>query len=430
MNTLHSLISGQRALKAMIIACAGVIAATPLVYAQCELVRRADLGLSNAGSQITAVAVFDDGMGSTVFAARYQASQAGIVRRDQSGVWQACDFAPGARQTSVRVLMVDEDPALGRVLLATAGNQVLRWSPSSQRWEVHAPAAPVTSISAMVRHADGSGSRLVIASREGGPGKVFERTATGWSALGLTQLVSAQALASFDDDGPGPRAAMLYAVGSRGTSTDAMRWNGTTWEALPELSGWTKSLAVFDDGTGPALYASGHRTFSGPLRYTSVAKWDGQNWTGVDTRQQNPLANDDLAYSMGVFDDGSGHGNELYVQTLTSLVRLRGGMFARVSTASMNPGDTGFQQTLIGGGTIRNVPVLWTTELGASNPFVGCPRCPGDFDLSGDASVQDVWSFTSAWFALRPEADFNRSGGPPTIQDLFDFLSAWFTGCS
>ena len=43
--------------------------------------------------------------------------------------------------------------------------------------------------------------------------------------------------------------------------------------------GYVQSLIVFDDGTGPALYAGGGITSAGGAGAYSVARWDGTRWT-------------------------------------------------------------------------------------------------------------------------------------------------------
>jgi hypothetical protein len=63
-----------------------------------------------------------------------------------------------------------------------------------------------------------------------------------------------------------------------------------------------RALAVFDDGGGPALYAAG-RIQGG------VAKWDGQHWTALMGSFADPLPpyqNDGGFNSLAAFDDGSG----------------------------------------------------------------------------------------------------------------------------
>ena len=66
-------------------------------------------------------------------------------------------------------------------------------------------------------------------------------------------------------------------------------------------------------------------------------------------------------------------------------------------------------------------------QVGNIRPALS-PFCPPDFNLSGGVSVQDIFDFLAAWFALNPLSDFNGTGGV-TVQDIFDFLGAWFQGC-
>jgi len=121
------------------------------------------------------------------------------------------------------------------------------------------------------------------------------------------------ALAVFDD-GTGPA---LYAGGEFGTGFlqpghHITKWNGTSWEALGSgINGPVRALGVFDDGSGPALYAGGYFTTAGGQPANSIARWDGQSWT--------PLAGGVVAdFFSGVsdfatFDDGSGAGAALFV---------------------------------------------------------------------------------------------------------------------
>lgn len=64
----------------------------------------------------------------------------------------------------------------------------------------------------------------------------------------------------------------------------------------------------------------------------------------------------------------------------------------------------------------------------SSSTFAQLRFCPGDFNCSGAATVQDIFDFLTAFFAGDPHADFNGAGGI-TVQDLFDFLAAFFTVC-
>lgn len=90
------------------------------------------------------------------------------------------------------------------------------------------------------------------------------------------------------DDGSGPA---LYLAGSfrfagLATAEAIVRWNGGTFTPLgaglgPVLAGSTvalgaaAALAVFNDGTGPALYAAGSFTQAGGIPANRVARWNG-----------------------------------------------------------------------------------------------------------------------------------------------------------
>jgi hypothetical protein len=42
------------------------------------------------------------------------------------------------------------------------------------------------------------------------------------------------------------------------------------------------SLAVFDDGSGPALYVAGAFPTAGGVEASNIAKWDGSRWSPLD----------------------------------------------------------------------------------------------------------------------------------------------------
>ncbi|MBL0926540.1 MAG: hypothetical protein IBJ11_02665 [Phycisphaerales bacterium] len=109
-------------------------------------------------------------------------------------------------------------------------------------------------------------------------------------------------LVSFDEDGPGPLPARLFAGGSFTTGgTPAVtynriaRWNGTIWEPLPGAAGnglnsTVNQMAVWDeDGAGPnppRLFIGGAFTASTGGAANSlnrIARWDGTSFTPVGT---------------------------------------------------------------------------------------------------------------------------------------------------
>ncbi len=109
-----------------------------------------------------------------------------------------------------------------------------------------------------------------------------------WSPLGLGMNDTVTALASFDDDGPGPRPRALYAAGAFTEAGGApangiARWSGTAWEPLAGgLDGPATSLAAFDpDGAGPApeeLFVGGFFERASGVLVHGIARWNGSTW--------------------------------------------------------------------------------------------------------------------------------------------------------
>jgi hypothetical protein len=128
--------------------------------------------------------------------------------------------------------------------------------------------------------------------------RIARYTGSGWSALG-TGLSGPVADLEVFDDGTG---AQLFVVGefnqAGGLLTyGAARWNGTSWSTAGVPFGhWSwSSLEVFDDGTGPGLYASLWHETSGNL----VMKYAGTHWSTVGTA-------DGLIHRIAALDDGTG----------------------------------------------------------------------------------------------------------------------------
>ncbi|MFO0873696.1 MAG: hypothetical protein U0575_06955 [Phycisphaerales bacterium] len=186
-------------------------------------------------------------------------------------------------------------------------------------------------VATLVEYDDGSGTKLVAGGAfepVGLPGvqRVAAWDGTRWSALGdgLIALGSegagpqwVRSLAVFDD-GAGPK---LYA----GTNFDIWnvpgakrmaRYDGAQWHAvpgdptpsgLPFSTAEVTALASFDDGSGPALYAGGNDLGDA----LALARFDGASWTSLGPTSGRVDA-------LVVHDDGSGAA--LYVGGLFSQV--------------------------------------------------------------------------------------------------------------
>jgi hypothetical protein len=131
-----------------------------------------------------------------------------------------------------------------------------------------------------------------------------------WSALERGPDEFVYALAPFDD-GSGPALYVgggFQAAGGQ-LAFSVARWDGEAWSAVGPgfRDGLVFSLAVFDDGRGegPALYAGGSFETSGGKPVRGIAKWDGASWSevggGIAGGATKPAAR-----ALCVFDDGSG----------------------------------------------------------------------------------------------------------------------------
>jgi hypothetical protein len=100
------------------------------------------------------------------------------------------------------------------------------------------------------------------------------------------------------------------------------QWDGSRWTSLGEGLAGTDgarvfSLIEFDDGSGPALYAGGEFEvwLRGGIAH-SLAQWDGRQWSTVGDGYYSQVRD------MAVFDDGTGPA--LYVAFVVALWRWDG----------------------------------------------------------------------------------------------------------
>ncbi len=115
------------------------------------------------------------------------------------------------------------------------------------------------------------------------------------------------------DDGRGPA---LYAGGSFIFWAGGMayggvaRWDGYRWSGVgdPNFVGGISALSVFDDGRGPALYATGGFSQIGSTPANNIARWDGQTWAAL---ADGFTGSSPFGVALATFDDG--HGPALYV---------------------------------------------------------------------------------------------------------------------
>jgi hypothetical protein len=146
---------------------------------------------------------------------------------------------------------------------------------------------------------DGSGNKLFASGRfEMTPpnGHVAEWDGTSWSSVGVDPFVGnfVNALEVYDD-GSGPQ---LYAGGGGGSFGGVSVWDGSAWTKIGDMDGWVLALEVFNG----ELYAGGRfsNVLAGGPAASRIARWNGTSWSAVGSGM-----NDDVL-ALHVHDDGGG----------------------------------------------------------------------------------------------------------------------------
>ena len=280
-------------------------------------------GLPGTDGAIDAAAVFDDGSGLALYVAGNFGMAGGtparsIARWDGSR-WAA--LGAGLEGGVVKALAVFDDGS-GPALYAAGGfseaggspaNNVARWNGSD--WEPLASGIGLFSncVYALEVFDDGSGPALYAGgdfSSSGGElaNGIIKWDGTSWSSVGAGFLSPDVRDLAVYDDGDGPA---LYAAGHftfiwtdpPTPASGVAKWDGLRWSGVGGgVSGNPEALAVFDDGSGPALYVGGLSIGFGGANGHHIARWDGSSWSGVGTGL------DDRVLTLGTFDDGSGPG--------------------------------------------------------------------------------------------------------------------------
>jgi hypothetical protein len=323
---------------------------------------------------------------------------------------------------------------------------IARWNGSE--WSALGTGIPTEFVSAMTTWDGAGGNRLYVGGRFPTAGGVPANGIAAWDGTqwhsmgdGLTGWQPYVGHMMVWDDGSGEK---LY-VGGRFNTMDGLnipllaRWDGETWEQVGSglindntLFG-IESMAVYDDGSGPALYVGGYEFHAPGQPVGNVSKWDGQQWTTV-----GPLY-DGRCTDLCVFDDGNGPG--LY-RTGNAFWEL--GYFARL---------VGDDWEMVGGGITKDPytnPWPSTSDLCVWDDAIyicgffnraggyqgeggepcgdiaawGCPEseCPADFDGDGDVDTADLLFLLGAWGT--PDGDVDGDNDTDT-SDLLALLAAW-----
>jgi hypothetical protein len=201
------------------------------------------------------------------------------------------------------------------------------------------------------------------------------------------------------DDGSGSAlyvgGGFASAGGVPGTSLIG-RWDGHSWSALangldrggvPSVD----AITVFDDGTGPALYAGGFFDIAGTLPVSNIARWNGVVWSPLDVGVNN------YVLAMAATPPSNTTGGQLFV----------GGQFSNAGGAS-------------------------ASRMGLWN---GCPAqevsaCPGDANGDNAVNFTDLNAVLSDFGLIGGDfvGDVNNDGCV-NFSDLNEVLSSFGVKC-
>ncbi len=286
--------------------------------------------------RVLALEVFDDGRGPAVYLGGCFSLASNVPARNVArwdGVeYEALGSGVGGVFDDVCALAVYDD-GTGPALYAgggfgTAGggpaDRIARWDGTS--WS-EVGGGILGTVDTLAVYDDGSGPALFAGGRILSAGGVVTPSiarwdGASWSDVGGgitnngTELPWVRSLAVHDDGtGEALYVGGRFLMAGSVVATQIARWDGTSWSAVgggvtggtsfPEVRG----MAVFDDGTGPALHVAGRFSSVGGVPANHAAKWDGTAWSplgsgisGVNTR----------VYTLEVLDDGQGGGPALY----------------------------------------------------------------------------------------------------------------------
>jgi hypothetical protein len=277
------------------------------------------LGLG-LGDTVTALAVYDPGQGAKLYVGGAFAFGAiNYIASWNGSSWESVDSGFGSAGyfgAVIRALVVYDDghgPALyagGDFIGAGSSNAHHLAKFDGLHWS-EVGTGVVGQVYSLCVYDDGHGPALYSA---GGFSNFAKWNGTAWTDLSHTSRfpviasIGQNSMAVFED---GSGLALYVNVVIPSTNhTQIARWNGTSWSEVGILTDVvTNSMTVFDDGSGPALFVGGYgiRWPSGG-HYDAVAKWNGRVWSklggGIEGLYYEVKA-------LAVYDDG--HGPSLYI---------------------------------------------------------------------------------------------------------------------
>ncbi len=383
----------------------------------------AGLSPGNTGSYVTAIVPWDDGTGEKLYVAGQFAAAGGSTDANSFAAWDGTNWTSlGAGFTQIQarvirdILPLDLDGTGEKLYLAgnftnignlTGAEGIAIFDGTTYSvWGNGTGLTPGTSdfINDLHLWDDGSGPAIYACGRF--------TTIDGWPALNVARYNIA-----------------------------AGQWEAFGEVLIPDQPVYNNStFAVFDDGTGPALYMGGQQfriNGTGPL--LNIVKWDGSNWTPVGQQMSGRIS------ELIVYDDGNGEA--LYAAgtgafEIEQFARLEGNTWVPVNggvvaSPSTQPGSNssvfGFYEwngDLLIGGNFTAVGSAAQPSRGIAAYTACATPCPADLAAPfGDLTFADISAFLQAFNAGDPIADGAEPFGQLTFADITWYLTAFAAGC-
>jgi hypothetical protein len=238
------------------------------------------------------------------------------------------------------------------------------------------------------------------------------------------------------DDGTGEA---LYAGGrfitiDGVTANRIAKWDGQQWHPLgngiaqTSITSGVYTMEVWDDGSGESLFVAGQRIDEvDGLAVADIARWDGEQWHDVGGGTNNTI------WDLRVFDAGDGNGEALYAvglfteaggQPAGGVAKWDGQQWSGVG-AQLNDSAFGaivWNDSFFVGGSFTSVNGSASNRVGE---YVGCPTTtPGDIDGDGDVDVEDLLALLSEWGQCGSDADLDGND-TVDVADLLILLANW-----
>ncbi len=368
-----------------------LLAALPPAFAQCDH-WQAGFGVPGSDGFVGPLHGFRDASGPSLFVGGSFSTVDGVATgrsaRWDGASWTALPTAVNEVATSFSTFDDGAGAAVYATLQTRNSVRVARWTGAG--WvDITSPVGVTANGYAILYGTldDGSGPALYL----GGAFQVVNGVSapqlarwngTTWQGFGVGPG-SDNGVPFVFNAGAGPA---LHFV-ARATNGVFQRWNGVAWlPALPTLPGQVADVEVFDDGTGPALYACGYLAIGPPSTNTAVARLSGSTWTGL-------IAPHTFAVDLRAHDFGAGAvlcaGITDYSATSftssTSVQAWNGAIWSPIG-GGMHPDD----------GRSR-VTQLTSLDLGAGAQLIA----GGSFDSAGDAGAFNLARWNgNAWASL------------------------------